>query len=179
MIYEFQVQHQLHLDAVNGREFDLGCIGTLGRRQSSRLYFREYDAELGAMIDEETEKFWKSVRDGIPPPADFSMDGALLEKLAKPTRMGESCNLSLNNRAVELIHSWKTLDETAQPIKKQLHEIEQQKTSIKNEIHAMMADAETAVIGDFIVSAKETVVEEKFVNEYSFRRFDVKKRKGK
>lgn len=179
IVYEFQMQLQLHLAAVNDTAFDIGCIGTLGRRQSTRLYFREYDPELGAMIDEETDAFWKSVYSGVAPPEDFSLDGVLLEKLAKPVRNGEGCNLSLNNRAMDLMHSWETLDLAAKPLRKELQVIEKQKASIKTEIHSMMGVAETAVIGDFIVSAKEQQVEEKFVNDYSFRRFDVRKRKGK
>lgn len=179
MAYEFQIQAQLHLDAVNEKLFDIGCIGTLGRRQSSRLYFREYDADLGAWIDEETEKFWRSVADGQEPAPDFKMDGPLLERLARAVRIGESCNLSLNNRAVDLIQTWKSLDDSAKEPRGKLTEIEQQKQSIKAEIHAMMGVAESAIIGDFIVSAKEQTVEEKFVNEYSFRRFDVKQRKAK
>ena len=179
MMYEFQIQLQLHMAAVNAEPFDLGCIGTLGRRQATRLYFREYDAGLGAMIDEEVHAFWQSVKDGTPPPPDFSLDGALLEKLAKPVRMGEACNLSLNNRAVDLVCSWKALDDEAKPMRDKMAEIDAQKKSIKAEVHAMMGDAETAIIGDFIVSAKTQTSEEKFINEFSFRRFDIKKRKGK
>lgn len=179
MAYEFQVQAQMHAAAVNGEPFDLGCIGTLGRRQSTRLYFREYDPELGSMIDTEVSEFWKSVREGIPPAPDYSLDGEILQRLSKAVRAGEGCNLSLNNRAMELIHAWQALDEKAQPIRKELSCIDAEKLSIKNELHVMMGNAETAIIGDFIVSAKEQRSEEKFINEFSFRRFDVKKRKGK
>lgn len=179
LAYEFQMQTQLHAAASNGEPFDVGCIGTLGRRQATRLYFREYDAGLGAIIDEEVDKFWKSVADADPPTPDFSLDGPLLDRLARPARMGESCNMSLNNRAVELINSWDALEIEAKPARKTLQEIEQKKNSIKSEIQSMMGVAETAIIGDFIVSAKEQLVDEKFVNEYRFRRFDVKKRKGK
>lgn len=182
--YEFQVHTQFHLDhkfhAQHGtKAFDEGIIGTLGRRQKIRQYPRVYVPDTGKMIEDEVFSFWESIKAGNPPPADYAADAELLAKLAKPVRMGEGCNLSLNNRAMEVMGRWGTIEAEAKPIREKLKELEREKDAIKAEIHATMGDAETAIIGEYIVSAKKQTVEEKVVHEYDFRRFDVKKRKGK
>src|SRR5690606_14943811 len=76
--YEFQMQMQMHEAEKSGDAFDFSVLGALGRRQSTRLYFREYDKELGDIIDNEILEFWESVRELKPPPPDYAVDGPLL-----------------------------------------------------------------------------------------------------
>lgn len=175
--YEFQMQMQLHMDFKNNKEFNFNCLGTLGRRQHINLIFREYDADLGAFIDEEIKEFWKSIKEDRPPEPDYSVDADLLAMIAKPVRKGEKRNMSLDNRAIELMHIYQEIEDEAAPVKEKLKEIMEKKNSIKAEIHEKMGNAEIAIIGDYQVSAKVQFNEERFVPAHEFRRFDVKKRR--
>lgn len=175
--YEFQMQMQMHEAYKSGEPFDFSCLGTLGRRQSTRLYFREYDPELGLMIDNEIKEFWQSIKDDMPPHPDYAVDGDLLQALAKPVRIGETRNLSLDNRAIDLVTRYNENEEIAKELRNKLKKIDAEKTAMKAEIHAKMGNAESAIIGSYQVGAKMQFNDEKFVPAYEFRRLDIKKRK--
>jgi predicted phage-related endonuclease len=175
--YEFQMQAQLHEAFKSGQPYDFNCLGTLGRRQQTRLLFREYDSAFGEYLDNEIKGFWQSIKDGQPPPPDYSVDADLLGMLAKPVRKGEKKNMSLDNRAAELMHIYQEIDDEAAPLREKLKELGDKKSSIKAEIHEKMGNAEIAVIGDYQVGAKVQHNDEKFVPAHEFRRFDVKKRR--
>lgn len=175
--YEFQMQDQMHEAVKSGEPFDFSCLGTLGRRQSTKLLFREYDAKLGELIDEEIAKFWQSIKEDIPPDPDYTVDGDLLAMLAIPVRMGETRNMSLDNRAVELVHQYKENELLLKALREQIKPLVAKKEATKAELHDKMGNAETAIIGDYQVSGKMQFNDEKFVPAYEFRRLDVKKRK--
>lgn len=175
--YEFQMQMQMHEAHKHGDPFDFSCLGTLGRRQQTRLLFRQYDPKAGELIDNEIKEFWASIKADKPPAPDYAADGDILSLLAKPVRAGEGRNLSQDNRAVELIHEYAALEQAAKPHLEKIKEFNAKKIAIKNELHYKIGNAETAIIGDYIVSAKEQIVEEFFNPGHKMRRFDVKKRK--
>lgn len=175
--YEFQIQAQLHLAAVNGTPFDWSAIATLGRRQQVRIYERAYDPELGAMMDAEVAGFWASIARGEQPQPDYRADGDLLQRMAKPVRAGEMKNLSLNNRAMELASQYRLMNDNVQMLKKEMAPCLAQIDAIKNELWDIAGDAETVIIGDHQFGMKKQIVEESWRTEYDFRRFDMKKLK--
>lgn len=178
--YEFQIQTQMHLAIKQGHDITWGAIGALDGRKSDRLYFRQPDKELGAMIEEECKKFWRSVELNEPPEPDYLIDNDLLARLRGPVRVGEGVNLSRNNEAVSLIAEYVQLEETIFSAKESIKPLELNKIRVKNRISSIMGNAERAIIGEYQVSAKEQHNEERFTPAYSFRRFDVKKtRKGR
>ncbi len=168
--YEFQLQTQMHLGT---GYFDCGCIGALGQRQAARVMMREYDAEVGAMIDEEVDGFWQSIENNVAPAPDYAVDGPLLERLRRPQINGWVINLSTNNRAVDLIQSYALLEAERKPLREQLKEIEAAQDMIKNEIHDMMGENEIALIGEYQVGARVQEVLGDWRDGYTFRRFDV------
>ena len=85
---EFQIQTQLHLAIKDGQDIQCGCIGALSGRKETRLYFREHDAALGAMIEEEAKKFWRSIELKEPPAPDYAVDGDLIRRLQGPVDLG-------------------------------------------------------------------------------------------
>lgn len=174
--YEFQMQCQLHLAMPEDREIKSGVIGTLGKRQSTRLYFREYDDGVGALINEETEKFWKEVEEGNAPDPDYALDADLLDKLRGPIRNGDVVNLSSNARALELSARYAAGSHTLKAAKEILKPAEKELREIKAELHEMIGRNETAVIGEFQIGARRQVREENVNYETSFRRFDFKRR---
>lgn len=177
--YEFQIQTQLHLAAKDGHDIRWGRIGALGRRKATRLYRREYDRDLGAMIDAEVAAFWASIEANEPPKPDFAMDAEILEALRQPIRSGDVINLSQNNRAVELAHDYQTLRDVIAPYKAHITETEAKMKAIQAELHSMIGRNETAIVGDFQIGARVQEVEEGIRHGYTFRRFDFKQRKGK
>lgn len=178
--YEFQLQGQVNLAIQEGQEIGWGCIGALDGRKSTRLYHRIPDAPLWALIKEEVAKFWHSIKIDEPPAPDYAADGELIRLMQGSVNVGQNISLTGNNRAHELIEQYNTfIESTAQPTawnKKAFAEAEK----IKNEIHHLMGKAEIALIGDYRIAARETVIDERLQNSYSYRRFDVKKlnRKG-
>lgn len=175
--YEFQMQAQMHEAAKNGTPFDCSCLGAFGRRQSVRMYFRTYDADLGALMDAEVDGFWKSIRNGVQPKPDYRVDGPLLERIAKPVRAGEMKNLSTNNRAVALASDYAFWSANLKDRRKETDDISKRLDAIKAELHDIAGDAETVIIGDFQVGMKKQTVEDSWRPAYDFRRFDFKKLK--
>lgn len=174
---EFQIQDQMHLAAKAGEPFDWGVIGTLGKRQSTRLYFRTYDAKLGQRIDDELGSFWRSIQEDRPPEPDYAVDAADLYSLAPAVREGEGCNLSGDEKAVALMTQWDIIDKELKPLREKIKPLEKQKKKIEAEVHAIMGDREKATIAGFTVRAPDEVREERFVSASESRRFYVSKTK--
>jgi hypothetical protein len=154
-----------------------GMIGTLGRRQSTRLYPREYDSELGKLIESEVESFWRSIRDNTPPPPDYLVDGPLLEKLRGPIIDGDIINLSQDPDALLLASKYQALTEMYKGEKKKADVFDKERKAVKEELMQMIGRNETAIIGDLQISTREQVREDTVTYGSSFRRFDVKKRR--
>lgn len=176
--YEFQIQGQLHLALKEGQGIGWGAIGALGGHSDTRLYERVYDAALGALIDEETTKFWRSVEQHEPPAPDYAVDADLIRKLQGNIDLGRTISLTGNNAAHNLFDQYITLSGVLKEHTPHINDTTARMLKIKNELHHMMGNAEQALIGDFVIKARETEVEDKFVHGYKFRRFDVSKRKG-
>jgi len=177
LYYEFQLMGQLHLIRQDDPTIAWGAIGTLGARQATRLYRREYDAAVGALIDEEAASFWDSIERNVEPKPDYTVDSEILEKLRKPLRAGDVVTLTGNNRAHELIEEWQKNDLARKELLSQIEPLDAANAAIKTELHSIIGRNEKAIIGDYQVSARMQVVEE-FINYgSSWRRFDVSKRR--
>lgn len=174
--YEFQIQAQLHLAMREDAKIEIGVIGTLGARQHTRLYFREYDAALGSLIDEEVHKFWKSIEINSPPDPDYVVDADLIEKMRGPIRNGDIIRLD-NDRAKELLNIYKLCDTDYKSKKKLCDAAKKQRDKAKSELLHLIGRNEVAIIGDYQISAKEQIREDRVTYGSSFRRFDIKKRR--
>ena len=175
--YEFQGMDQIHCMLKDDPTFIGFTLGTLGRRQKTRLYHRVYDPKVGALIDEEVASFWKSIDLDQEPKPDYSVDSEILETLRKPLRTGDVINLSLNNRAVDLIETYAARKEARDVLREQIKPIDKEMKAIEAEIHHLMGRNERAIIGDHQVGAKVQTNEERIQYETSFRRFDHSKRR--
>lgn len=176
-MYEFQIQGQLHEAHKSGDPFVRGYCGAFGRRSSTKLYPREYDNELGDMIDEEARLFWKSIEDNNPPPPDYMVDGPLLERLRKPLRAGDQIILSADNRACELAAQWMAFRAERSVLNKQVEDISEKMNTIQAEILDKMGRNEYAKIGEHRVSAKKIIVEDHIVYGHERRNFSISKPK--
>lgn len=172
--YEFQMQNQLHCLQKDKQGIKFNCLGTLGRRQTTRLYFREYDRELGSMIEDEVKSFWASIQADIPPPPDYCVDGEILEKLRKPLRSGDVINLTFDDRANELAKLYDIYRRDRWVVQANLQAFDDLMKPIKAELHDLIGRNERAIIGQYQVGAKVQTNEE---TGSSFRRFDFSKRR--
>lgn len=177
MPYEFQMQTQLHLSMKEDHDIKSGVIGVLGKRQSTRLYHREYDAGVGAMIEEETHEFWRTINENTPPDPDYLIDSEILKRLRGPIRHGDIINLSNNDAAKMALHRLKAAKEALKPLKKEIRIHEDQADAAKEEIRQLVGRNEIAIIGDYQISTAQQEQEDKVIYGSSFRRFDMKKRK--
>lgn len=177
--YEFQLQSQMNEAAKNGTPFDWGVIATLGRRQYTRLYMREYDPELGAIMDNEAEVFWESVRTRTPPKPDYTVDLKLIERFIKNIRSGDIINLSNDNRACTLVDEYYILREEKRNLQRQADKIGESMEAIQAELLEKIGRNEKAKIGEFIINTKEIIVEDKVVYGHKRRSFTVSKPKTK
>lgn len=177
LAYEFQEQLKLHLCAKDMPEIKWGCIATLGARQKVRKYFRKYDAELGLVIEDAVDQFWKSIEENKPPSPDYAVDGELLERLRKPMLNDDTLILTGNNRAHELAESYNELRLKMALIKAEADPIKDAMDKIKAEMWQLMGNKGRAIIGGYTVGARVQKTEEfiNYGNEY--RRFDFKKLK--
>lgn len=174
---EFQIQGQMHAAARSGQPFDWAGIAAFGSQSTPKIYFREYDAELGAMIDDEVLKFWQSVESQSMPDPDYRLDKALLDKLRPALLNGDVIDLSQNNRAVDLAHSYADLENRRKPIAAALKEIEDEQRLIETELHDIMGSNVYAEIGPYKIGAKEQEVDGSYRYPYKFRRFDFKEKR--
>lgn len=172
--YEFQLQNQLHCLQKDNQDIKFNCLGILGRRQKTRLYFREYDPELGQMIDHEVKEFWASINADIPPKPDYCVDGEILEKLRKPLRSGDVINFHGNEKAAGMIAEYIRLKKSRDDYQRIANGFDKEMEPIKCELHDMIGRNERAIIGDYQIGARVQTNEE---TGSSFRRFDVSKRR--
>ena len=175
--YEFQMQCQMHLAAQDMQGIEWGAIAVLDGRKNTKIYFRKYDKELGDLIDKEVKKFWRSIELIEPPKPDYIADNDLLEALRGPVKINESVNLSMNNKAVDLMNKFIEYDSMILNHRAEIARFEFQKTRAKNELLEIIGNAERATIGDWTVKTRMQETEEKFIPAHSFRRFDVSKTK--
>lgn len=176
---EYQIATQLHLSAKDVPEIRWGRLGVLSGRKETRLYKRVHDPKFGAMLEEEAAKFWRSIKLNEPPAPDYKVDGDLLAKLRGPIREGFVETFNSNNRFGFLFGEWLKLCKDVEHAAPEIDAVMKRKKEIQAELHHLMGTAEVGIIGDYVISAKIQTVEERIAPEYSFRRFDVKKRKSK
>lgn len=180
MDYEFQIQSQVNLAIADKQAIGWGCIGALDGRKATRLYHRSPDTALFNMIREEVNKFWHSVKIDEAPAPDYAADADLIRKMQGEINVGQNISLTGNNRAHELVQNYNTLEDNTRGSREHIADTQARMEKIKAELHHMMGKAEVALVGDYRISARETVIDERLQNGYSFRRCDIKRinRKG-
>ncbi len=177
--YEFQIQTQMNLAIEDGQDITWGCIAALDGRKNTRIYDRRPDTELWESIKEESRKFWRSIEQNEPPEPDYLVDSSLIRSLQGDIDIGRNISLTGNNRAHLLIENYKTLETVLQPSKEHVKDTESRMEAIKGELHHLMGKAETALIGDYRINARETAIDDRLQKGYKYRRFDVNKLRGK
>lgn len=101
--YETQLMHELHMANKAGMDIRWGVLVALVGGNNPKLYFRDYDPEIGAMFDAEAIKFWEAVASGDEPKPDYLVDGKLLAKIRGAVIEKNAIDISTNNRVYELI----------------------------------------------------------------------------
>lgn len=179
--YEFQIQAQINLAIQDGQDIKWGCIGALDGRKNDRIYDRRPDSELWETVKDEARKFWRSIEQNEPPEPDYLVDAPLIRALQGDIDLGRNISLTGNNRAHELLQSYQDTEFNLKESRFFQQENQIKADRIKGELHHLMGKAETALIGDYRINARETVIDDRLQKGYKYRRFDVKKlnqRKG-
>lgn len=109
-----------------------------------------------------TAEFWEQVGDKTPPPIDFGEDAELIARINSRSVAGEVIDLSLNNRARDLMFRIESLKIDAKEIDGDLE-------AAKAELRHMMGTAEVALIPGFSVSNKAQTRKEYTVAASTFR----------
>lgn len=101
--YELQLQQELHLANKAGLNISWGLIAALVGGNDPKLYFREYDPEIGAGLEREAATFWASIESGEEPAPDYKTDGKLLAKLRGAVNEKTSIDLNDSNHIPALV----------------------------------------------------------------------------
>lgn len=105
--YETQLQLELHMTNKAGMDLKWGVIAALVGGNKPVLYFRDYDPEIGAMMESQARAFWSSIEANDEPKPDYAVDGKLLEKIRGAVLEKNTIDISTNNRVYELIDQYK------------------------------------------------------------------------
>lgn len=169
--YEIQLMQQLHLARKAGLDIQFGCLGALVGGNDAKLYFREYDPEIGASFEAEARAFWASVAAGEEPKPDYSIDGKLLAKVRGAVKEKNTVDLTTHNRVYELVESY----DEGSDLEKQGKAM---KDAAKAELMDIMGDADKAVFNGGSISAG--MVQGADVSYYRepYRNFRVYKKKA-
>lgn len=144
--YEIQLMQQLHLARKAGLDINFGCLGALVGGNDAKLYFREYDPEIGASFEAEARAFWDSVAAGEEPKPDYSIDGKLLAKVRGAVKEKNTIDLSTHNRVYELVSEY----DEGSDMEKQGKAM---KDAAKAELLDIIGDADKAVFNGGSISA--------------------------
>lgn len=169
--YETQLMHELHMANKAGIPLQWGVIAALVGGNKPMLYFRDYDPEIGAMIEAESVLFWASIRNGDEPKPDYLVDGKLLQKIRGAVVEKTAIDISTNNRVYELIAQY----DEGNALEKQGKDI---KDSAKNEILDIIGTADKALFnGGSITAGMVAGGEVSYVRE-PYRQFRINRKKA-
>lgn len=104
--YETQLQLELHMANKAGMELNWGVLAALVGGNKPMLYFRDYDREIGQMMEDQARIFWASIDADEEPKPDYAVDGKLLEKIRGAVLEKNTIDISTNNRVYELIEEY-------------------------------------------------------------------------
>lgn len=169
--YEVQLMQELHLANKAGLGITWGCIGALVGGNQPKLYFRDYDPEIGAMFDEEAAKFWASIEAGEEPKPDYSVDGPALQRIRGAVVEKSTVDVSDSNRIPELIRLYEEAGETEKAAKAQ-------KDAAKTEILDIIGDAAKATLPGYSITAGMVAGKEISYFREPYRNFRINKLKS-
>ena len=170
--YEVQLMLEMHLARKAGIDIQWGCLGALVGGNKPVLYFRDYDAEIGAMFDEEVVKFWASIEANEEPKPDYSVDGAAINRIRGAVIEKSTLDVSESNRIPELI----SIYEEGGVMEK---EGKAMKESAKAEILDLIGDAAKAVLPGYSITAGMVQGGEVSYVREPYRNFRINKSKAK
>ncbi|MDX9690518.1 MAG: YqaJ viral recombinase family protein [Alphaproteobacteria bacterium] len=170
--YETQLQLELHMANKAGLNISWGCLGALVGGNQPKLYFRDYDPEIGAMFDAEVARFWQSIEDGEEPKPDYSVDGAALARIRGAIVEKNTVDISESNRVPELIASY----EQGAALEKEGKAL---KDAAKAEILDIIGNADKAVLPGYSITAGMVDGKEITYFREPYRNFRINKLKEK
>lgn len=137
--YVIQMQAQM---ACTGAR-DAWLVPMVAGNHLFRFHIERHDA-LIARLESEVERFWQSIRDGIPPDPDFSTDGGTIARLTTEAN-GTTLNLAGHPRAASLCSAYLSahIDET---------EAKARKAKAAAELRTIIGPASKAVMPGFSVT---------------------------
>lgn len=144
--YEVQLMQQLHLAHKAGLDISFGVLGALVGGNDAKLYFRDYDPEIGAEFDAQAKAFWDSIEAGEEPKPDYAIDGKILAKVRGAVMEKNTIDISTNNRVYEVLADY----EEGSALEKQGKSM---KDTAKAELLDIIGDADKALFNGGSISA--------------------------
>lgn len=170
--YETQLMTELHMAHKAGLDIDFGVIAALVGGNRAMLYFRDYDPEIGAMMDEECAKFWASIDANEEPKPDYAVDAKALERIRGAVIEKTCVDLSGNNHVYSLIDEYTEASELEKDAKAR-------KDAAKTELLDLIGDASKAVVNGFSITASMVAGTDISYFREPYRLFRVNKVKAK
>jgi putative phage-type endonuclease len=131
----YRIQLQVQMEVF---DFDWGVLAALvgGTKLVTPEFSR--DIELGQMVVERVEWFWKFVQAGEPPPPQ---DNAIDVEVAKKLNADTGARISLDDMQRKTYHEWVA-------VKDQISTLTKAEKNLKTELKSYMGDATFADAGD-------------------------------
>lgn len=169
--YEVQLMQQLHLARKAGLDISFGVLGALVGGNEPKLYFREYDPEIGAEFEAQAKAFWASIEAGEEPKPDYAIDGKVLAKVRGAVREKNTIDLTTHNRVYELVSSY----DEGSDLEKQGKAM---KDAAKAELLDIIGDADKAIYNGGSISAGMVAGGDVSYYREPYRNFRVFKKKA-
>lgn len=163
---ELQVQQQMLVSGLT-KAYICALVGG----NTVKILQRDYDKEIGALIADKWEIFWKSIDDNIPPDPDFEQDAEFLQALYQNVNQGSSLDARGNDQVRELVLEYKRQAEIAK-------KAESMKQAAKSELLTIIGDNEKVFGDGFKISAGLIGATQIAYERKSYRDFRVFTSKG-
>jgi predicted phage-related endonuclease len=163
--YELQLQTYLALTAR-----DWGAIAVLVGGNDLRIFLYDRRPKIISYIEQETRRFWESVKADTPPKPDFQLDAETIGALYGASAPGKAIDLTGDNRLPELISQYRLGGEYERKGKAL-------KTEAKAEILEKIRDAEVVTCGLDKITAKQVAATQIAYERSAYRDFRLSKPK--
>lgn len=162
---ELQLQHQMHISGVH-----LGFFGVLIGGNKTAVIRREYNSQIGSLIDKLAKEFWYNVDNNITPSPDFHKDAEFIKSLYQNVH---------GHKVIEADSSIDQLAEKYKIISEKIKELEENKEATKAELLTLIRDAEKVKGNGYTISAGITAESQVSFTRKSFRNFRINYTKQK
>ena len=167
--YVLQVQHYMYVTGWT-KFYIAALIG--GQTYVEREVLR--DDEIIAQLEAKETEFWRMVEDRTPPEWDGTESAWDIIKSLTPGGSTEGKEIALPTDSINAIKNWQDMDKQLKARAEETKSLEAARDVWKQQVAALMGDAETGQVSNYRVTYKTSLRKEHMVKASSSRTLRVK-----